>query len=455
MAERSIVDIGRFLEGGGLRVRENSAFGGVTPGVHSAKGYHPHDEAIDVTDWRDEVIDGQDWRQRTRAMRDRFRQLGLSEVLGPGDQGHDEHLHLALQGTRFLTDQQLQWARDGKYQDGQGRWLTTLPVGQTPEGQTPEGQTPGGQTPAGQVPGGQTPGTTTVERQVPVDWRAIASAADRSTDPSSQGYWQRQDMRLWAQANPQLARQAMARAGADPSWLEAPATQTVTETVPAPSAPTPPAATAAAPAPPKPENRGALGGTRVGGAPPPSLQPYAFEIHADQPAASGGRTGLIGSYLDADNPLFQRLAATYGTYGPNNSRQWRGGDLGAPRRGLSILETRTAGEGMNDPRRQQAEADRLYTTLMADPDVKSGKRPLHFFAGHLDVPEGGEMGTAGEKDWNLGVFNALRQRAQREGRTNFQFFDPIVSGENDPNANWNRALAERNAWLQRQRQGGQ
>jgi hypothetical protein len=234
------------------------------------------------------------------------------------------------------------------------------------------------------------PQTQTVEKQVVTDWKASASDANRSTDPSSQAYWQRQDMRIWAQANPQLAKQAMAKAGADAAWLSAPATETVKETITAPAAPTAAAPTAA----PKPENRGALGGTQVGGKPPASLQPYAFEIHADRSKESGGQTGLIGSYLDADNPLFQKIAGAYGTYGANNSRQWRGGDLGAPRRGLSIIETRTAGEGMNDPKQHEAAAAKLYGTLMADPDVKSGKRPLQFFAGHLDVKPGGEMGAA-------------------------------------------------------------
>jgi len=280
----------------------------------------------------------------------------------------------------------------------------------------------------------------------PMDWKASASESGRSTDPSSQAYWQRQDMRLWAQANPALAKQAMARAGADAAWLEAPAMQT--PAAPAAPASAAPAPVAPAPVAPKPEDRGALGGTQVGGPRPKGLQPYSFEIHADQPSVSGGRTGLIGSYLDGDNPLFQKLAAAYGTYGDNYSRQWRGGDLGAPKRGLSIIETRTSGEGMDDPQRQGAEANRLYQTLMADPDVKSGKRPLHFFAGHGDVPAGGEMGSAGEKDWNLGVFNALRQRAQQEGRTNFQFHDPVVAGDDDPQANWNRAKTLRDQWIQ-------
>ncbi|MCE2836917.1 MAG: hypothetical protein LW834_08130 [Cyanobium sp. 49614_E6] len=453
MAERSIVDIGRFLQGGGLRVRENSAFGGVSPGVHSPQGYHPHDEAIDVTDWRDEVINGLDWKQRTKGMRDRFSQLGLSEVLGPGDKNHDEHLHLALKGKKFLSEQQLLWARDGRYQDGQGQWLTTMP-----------GMPSGGGT--GTVAGraDQTVTETVTERQVPADWKAAASAADRATDPSSQGYWQRQDIKLWAQANPELAKQAMAKAGADAAWLQAPAMTTVTErtttAAPAAAAQAPqtqapqtqaPQAQAPQVQAPKPENRGALGGTRVGGQAPRGLQPYVFEIHADNSADQGGKTGFIGSYLDRDNPLFQSINRTYGNYGPNHSRTWRDGDLGAPRHGVSIIETRTAGPGMGDSKAQETEANRLYGTLMADPDVKSGKRPLVFFAGHADTTNSGQQGATGgdaaEKTWNTGVMSALRRRAMQEGRTNFQFMDSIVDNDDKgTNTNWARAKALRDQW---------
>ena len=315
--------------------------------------------------------------------------------------------------------------------------------------------------PAAMPPAAMPPATITeqVSRQVTDDWKPAASDAGRSTDPSSQAYWQRQDMKLWAQANPQLAKDTMARTGANPGWLEAPSTTTVTETVTKPA----PVASAATPEPAKPEpatpepakpepatptavkppDRGALNG----------LQPFNFEIHADQPASSGGKTGFIGSYTDADNPLFQQIAKTYGTYGPNNSRDWRDGTLGAPKRGLSIIETRASGPGMEDPKEHAAAADRLYNTLIADPDVKSGKRNLNFFAGHNDVPTGGEMGAAGEKAWNLGVFQALRKKAEAGQNKNFRFFDPIVAGDSDPNANWNRAKTLSDRWKNRN-QGG-
>jgi hypothetical protein len=92
--------------------------------------------------------------------------------------------------------------------------------------------------------------------------------ASRATDPGSQAYWQRQDMRLWAQANPQLAKAAIAKAGGDEGWLQAPEMTTVSREVPAASAPVTGAGTPPAVATPKPEDRGALNGTRVGGPKP-------------------------------------------------------------------------------------------------------------------------------------------------------------------------------------------
>jgi hypothetical protein len=274
MAERNIVDIGRFLQSGGLRVREHSAFGGVSPGAHSPTGYHPHDEAIDVTDWRDQQINGEDWKQRTRSMAQRFKQLGLSEVLGPGDKGHDSHLHLALQGKRYLTDQQLQWARDGRYQDEKGGWQTALPA--LPQTFATAGSTIVTDTVTAGKAGSAsatasasaTPQMQTVQEQVPADWKEAAALASRATDPGSQAYWQRQDMRLWAQANPQLAKAAIAKAGGDEGWLQAPEMTTVSREVPAASAPVTGAGTPPAVATPKPEDRGALNGTRVGGPKP-------------------------------------------------------------------------------------------------------------------------------------------------------------------------------------------
>ena len=116
----TIADVGRFLQRYGLNIGEHPQFGGVGKG-HSPTGYHPTGEAIDVRDWRPDMapayIGGQpkDWKTRTGELRWRANQLGLfNEVLGPGDPGHDTHVHLALKGKKFLTDPQLEWLATGR-----------------------------------------------------------------------------------------------------------------------------------------------------------------------------------------------------------------------------------------------------------------------------------------------------------------------------------------------------
>ena len=205
-----IVDIGRGLERYGLRVREHSAFGGVTPGAHSANGYHPHDEAIDVTDWR--ADNGAEyeggatltWKERTRRLKDRARQLGgFHEVLGPGDAGHDEHLHLALRGARDdWNDQKMEWLATGRYRTADGSYSFDAPG-----------------VVAGSSGVAAAPSTTSAAaaQRTEVDWRSAASAGDRSVDTTEAAYWERPDIKAWSQANPKLAAVAMAKAG---QWIQ-------------------------------------------------------------------------------------------------------------------------------------------------------------------------------------------------------------------------------------------
>ena len=87
----SIVDVGKALQKAGFTVKEHPAFGGVTPGVHSSRGYHPTGEAIDVTDWR-----GGDWKGRTAGLKQAMGGVGFAERFGPGDKGHETHVHLAV-----------------------------------------------------------------------------------------------------------------------------------------------------------------------------------------------------------------------------------------------------------------------------------------------------------------------------------------------------------------------
>ena len=135
--ELNIVDIGKYLQGHGLNIGENPAFGGVGAG-HSPTGYHPQGLAIDVRDWRPDVAPAykggevKPWKQRTRELRWRAQQLGLfNEVLGPGDKGHDTHVHLALEGKKPITEQQLEWLATGRHKS-QGK-LTDVMPGSVPE----------------------------------------------------------------------------------------------------------------------------------------------------------------------------------------------------------------------------------------------------------------------------------------------------------------------------------
>ena len=134
MAERSIVDIGKYLQRFGLRVGENPAFGGVGGG-HSVTGYHPKGLAIDVTDWRPDIapayVGGKPipWKQRTGELSWRAKQLGLfNEALGPGDPGHDTHVHLALEGKKYITDPQLEWLATGRYKTPDGKLTDVMPT---------------------------------------------------------------------------------------------------------------------------------------------------------------------------------------------------------------------------------------------------------------------------------------------------------------------------------------
>lgn len=133
MAERTIVDIGKYLQKYGLNIGENPAFGGVS-GVHSPKGYHPVGLAIDVRDRRPDLAPAYQggkpipWQQRTSELSWRAKQLGLfNEVLGPGDKGHDTHVHLALEGKKPITDTQLEWLATGRYKTPEGKLTDVMP----------------------------------------------------------------------------------------------------------------------------------------------------------------------------------------------------------------------------------------------------------------------------------------------------------------------------------------
>lgn len=242
-----IVPVGKALQGYGLRVGEHRAFGPV--GKHADNSYHYHDEAIDVTDWRADVgpeYEGGEalpWQERTKRLMQRARQLGsFDEVLGPGDKGHPTHVHLARRKDRApLAAEQLEWLGTGRWRQGDGSYSLAMP-------------NPGNATAA---PAPAAGGAAAEPKAAAPDWRAAASDPNRSRDPMSAAYWQREDMKQWAAANPKLAAPLMAAAG-----VNAPLEQ-----LPAPAAPVPPAPDLSF----RPVSAGALGGVRV--APLPQVAP--------------------------------------------------------------------------------------------------------------------------------------------------------------------------------------
>ena len=178
MAERSISDVAKSLQkygGKDLRIGEHPLHGGVT-GVHAKGSYHyaPGGAAIDVTDWRPDVAPAYEggkpisWEQRTAQLSWRAKQLAkqfglFKEVFGPGDKGHETHVHLALPGKKFISDQQLEWLATGRTKDSQGRLTDVMPGATQPQQaqQLPQGQQ------VAQQPKGNTyiviPGTATEE----------------------------------------------------------------------------------------------------------------------------------------------------------------------------------------------------------------------------------------------------------------------------------------------------
>ena len=143
MASRNIVDVGKFLQKYGLNIGEHPEFGGVGGG-HSPTGYHPVGMAIDVRDWRPDMApayeggESKPWKQRTGELSWRAKQLGLfNEALGPGDKGHDTHVHLALEGTKPITEQQLEWLATGRYKTPEGKLTDVMPGAMPAQTATP------------------------------------------------------------------------------------------------------------------------------------------------------------------------------------------------------------------------------------------------------------------------------------------------------------------------------
>lgn len=146
MNEYSIVDIGKELQKYGLRIGENPAFGKV--GKHAPKSYHYSGEAIDVTDWRPNLAPAFEggkpipWKQRTGELAYRAKKSGLfTEALGPGDPGHESHVHLALSNKTKASPELLQWVATGRYKTPEGKLSDIMPSATTVTPAAPVGDT--------------------------------------------------------------------------------------------------------------------------------------------------------------------------------------------------------------------------------------------------------------------------------------------------------------------------
>jgi hypothetical protein len=100
--EIDIVSLGKQLQGLGLKVAENPAFGGV--GKHSPNSHHYRGNALDLTiQPGSPLLQGRpdsDWRALTQQIGARLKKaIPGAEIFHPGDDpvgGHDSHIHLAL-----------------------------------------------------------------------------------------------------------------------------------------------------------------------------------------------------------------------------------------------------------------------------------------------------------------------------------------------------------------------
>lgn len=96
--ELGIVDIGKRLQGAGLRVREHPSFGGV--GGHSQGSLHYKGLALDLTDWQDPGESDKSWKPRKAFLGQRFQEIlgDQAEIFHPGNdpKGHGTHIHFGL-----------------------------------------------------------------------------------------------------------------------------------------------------------------------------------------------------------------------------------------------------------------------------------------------------------------------------------------------------------------------
>jgi hypothetical protein len=105
--EIGIVDIGKRLQGAGLRVREHPAFGGV--GGHSQGSLHYKGLALDLTDWQDPGESEKSWKPRKAFLGQQFAQIlgGQGQIFHPGNdpKGHGTHIHFGLPSGKLSESQ--------------------------------------------------------------------------------------------------------------------------------------------------------------------------------------------------------------------------------------------------------------------------------------------------------------------------------------------------------------
>lgn len=102
-----IVDIGKKLQGAGLRVREHPAFGGV--GGHSDGSLHYKGLALDLTDWQDPGESQNSWLPRKKYLGQQFEQIlgSQGEIFHPGNdpKGHGSHIHMGVPSGKLSESQ--------------------------------------------------------------------------------------------------------------------------------------------------------------------------------------------------------------------------------------------------------------------------------------------------------------------------------------------------------------
>lgn len=158
---------------------------------------------------------------------------------------------------------------------------------------------------------------------------------------------------------------------------------------------------------------------------------FNLELHSVGPDEKQ-RSGLIRSRIDPEGAVSRSLMSGFGSY-PTNFR----GGLGGPNRGLNLLET-------DMKRGVEYSAQKIIETIKNHPDVQ-----FNLFAGHNDVTVG-QTGTPGEQEYTRKLAERVEQLARQAGLRNVTYYRSIIANDpNDPNANWNRAKALRDAALSR------